>query len=768
MAHHQKHPNDTRRKNSTMQSLFKMFNLSNAPTVPLDEDELSAEADEPPDDQISPLTHASHATQHPMYSKTHAPARPNPRRESLLTRAIMAESKPEDSAHPSRGLSTTSSHSTASMASTAELTSDGDVTSQSRSATPSPPPPPGRFHNLLNMKKLDTRAPSKVLIAPVTKDDKPAVADVGEAAIEKTLGRKRCIMFACGGTDSEQSKENLASKPKPPQPEPEAPKRKCALTFACPTRTSSQRVKSPGMKPTTGAKSHRAPSPVPMSQPKSSQESVDLSGRSADTAVAVPTNKSARHSPHLSFHEFGSSHDETDAWVDRPSTHRQKLTLDDCMKKENHIRQLGKEAEEEAEEEEREQEELDLENDVYNDDDFAPSEEGSDDGNESDDEGGFASSDDDSDGGSEYQFWAPSTTTAATSTDHLPLSHFSSRQRSQASSLESLPNLSSPKMHSMARPPHLHGPRRLSSSKAIRMRPGTPELPDSTDFVCGTLDEDRPLEAAYISCREQRKRLKHIPIPQDIDPSFPTTDPDDNEEDEDMVHESQFSSEGPRWLAEQFPGFEEEPRGRRGSPAMHSNSPASSIPSLRFAHMPKPTEARRGLHRSPPPRRLFGHSPARLRSPPPARLRSPRGSPTGVNFNIPNRLGTRGLGQRPNMERTASLPDTPNPFFRNFKIGSMSISNIASGAVTPSTEEPPRSDLHVRGPVDIVIGLEKKRQKRKEKFWRQHCRKVAREQAGRRPAPGRGAERMKELGLECAERNKGYGLGPQTQLVISL
>jgi hypothetical protein len=65
------------------------------------------------------------------------------------------------------------------------------------------------------------------------------------------------------------------------------------------------------------------------------------------------------------------------------------------------------------------------------------------------------------------------------------------------------------------------------------------------------------------------------------------------------------------------------------------------------------------------------------------------------------------------------------------------------------------------------MGLEKKRQKRKEKFWRQHCRKAAKEYAEKKPVKGRGAERMKELGLECAERNRGYGIGPQ-QLVISL
>merc|ERR1711964_317946 len=95
------------------------------------------------------------------------------------------------------------------------------------------------------------------------------------------------------------------------------------------------------------------------------------------------------------------------------------------------------------------------------------------------------------------------------------------------------------------------GPKRLRR-RPIKVRPGTPELPDSTDFVCGTLDEDRPLEAAYISCRELRKREKHIPIPQDIDPSFPTTDPEEEEDEVDDVEESQHSSDGPRWLTEQF------------------------------------------------------------------------------------------------------------------------------------------------------------------------------------------------------------------------
>lgn len=78
------------------------------------------------------------------------------------------------------------------------------------------------------------------------------------------------------------------------------------------------------------------------------------------------------------------------------------------------------------------------------------------------------------------------------------------------------------------------------------------------------------------------------------------------------------------------------------------------------------------------------------------------------------------------------------------------------------------SRVHTRGPIDIVEGLEKKRQKRKEKFWRQHCRKAAKEEMERRRVPGKGAERMKELGLEVAERCRAYGVGQDVQLVLSV
>jgi Protein of unknown function (DUF2457) len=530
------------------------------------------------------------------------------------------------------------------------------------------------------------------------------------------------------------------------------------------------------VKPRNSSISQRKPSPAPASKRRLS---TDHSSTATASAKDPSQPSSIPRSP-PTFHEFASPQDETDTWVYESREHTEKLTLKDCMKKENAIRQLGEEAEEEAEQEEREQEELDLhQTEDGHEDDFAPSDESddseeseSDGGNESDDEGGFADSDEESEAGSDYRFWAPSTAGTATGIEHFNISHFSVRNRSRASSLESAAHSGSPLASQIGRS--------FSKRRAIkgpRMRPGTPELPDSTDFVCGTLDEDRPLEAAYIACREQKKRERHITIPQDIDPSFPTTDPED-EDDEDEEEEPSLIGGDPMWLKDQFTEFDQEHRGRPKSGL--SKSPAPSLPKQDFL-APRPVTTRRltprsppppkrSNFRSPPPRKLFGNSPNRLRpSPPHMRLRSPPASPTNV---APGSRMVANLAQRPILRqgpgvRTSSLPRTPNPFFRNFNVGSPSISNVASGAVTPATEETMRADYHVRGPVDIVMGLEKKRQKRKEKFWRQHCRKAAKEHAEKKPLKGRGAERMKELGLECAERNRGYGIGQQ-QLVISL
>lgn len=729
-----------------MDHILKMLRITTTPTISVGEDDIAPDTDEPPGDKVPELQNVFRKEN---ISQRRASTPGMIRRESLLTRGLQGQSEtsptsPRLSEVP-RGMSTTSSHS---FASTAELTSDAE--SLLRSASPSPPPLLNRLHLAPSAKPLGY----KVVIAPLTKDDKPTVVESGEAAIEKSLGRKRCIMFACKDTPSDSAKE-APTKPKAEEaPTVEPIPRKSRIRFACPME--------PAATPTDDPK----PQSSTTSKPSQDHRSQMAARVAFESRHPVQNGKSV--SPKHVFHEFASSHDETEEWVDKVhASTKPKLTIDDCLKKEHAIRKIGKEAEEEAEAEEREQEELENEIDEEDgvEDDFAPSDEDetqTDDGNESDNEEGFAESDSESEFGSEYQFWAPSTTsTRVTSTDNM--THFSARQKSRSRTS------STSSAHSIV--PSGSAPisaNRVKASRAIRMRPGTPELPDSTDFVCGTLDEDRPLEAAYISCREQRRKKKHVLIPQDIDPSFPTEDPED--EDDDGVADSSDQI----WIKDQFEGFDEEVR--RPLPVATKSplrSPASVIAPPRPGRPAAPVRATRGspppkqhLGRSPAPRRLFDHAPRRLRSPPPlGRLRSPRGSPTNMKL-APFGITINHLAQRPNA-KTSSLPHTPNPFFRNWRNGSQPVSRITSSAATPGGDDP-RPDLHVRGPVDIVIGLEKKRQKRKEKYWRQHCRKAAKGRAEKRPAPGRGVERMKELGLECAERTRGYGLGQPAQLVLSL
>ncbi len=780
-----KYQEDNSRRQSAIQNLLSMFHLSNTSTDPLSSDEeVTGDVDEPPDEPLSPLQISSTVVQQPQqpstYNRSALPAMD--RKESLLTRALMTGSNGDISSSPtspiSGAVSRASTFSNASVPSTAELTSDADDTSPARSATSSPSLPATQYHEVHATNKTSLPHP-RISFTDSTQQEKPMADTSVETQIEAKMGRKRCITFACASKpavkEAHATKEEREETAQPP-------KRKCFLTFACPAR--------PAQKP------DHVPEPIEMRQESGSSSTKDAiapstqpdGGEGQEHAqmrkvplMAVNTRTDARKPPSSTkqadnkpsdaspFHEFATGNDRDDAWVREPIDTQRKLTLLDCMKKENAIRKIGEEAEEEAEQEEKEEDEFDDENeDGTNEDDFAPS----DDGNESDNEEGFAESDNDSDAESEDQFWIPSNTTAATSIDHSsPIRPLGTRHH-LGSSMESQSD-HEPHQKRRSGSVDIKRPRHRRISKSHHLRPVTPELPDSTDFVCGTLDEDRPIEAAYISCREQKKREKHILIPQDIDPSFPTTDPEDMDEEDD---EGLDTPEDHLWLKNQLDGFEDD--STRGHGSKHHKM-SSTLRSPRPAHSPPPKHV---VHRSPPPPRqtvrrsspapngrLFDHSPQRLHSPPPAmKLRSPPGtrrpSPTGMSLmahQIEGPVISR-LGQRPHMTRTSSLPRTPNPFFHNYHARTQQNDRVAYGALTPGRE------MHIRGPVDIVIGLEKKRQKRKEKFWRQHCRKAAKEQAERKTVRGKGAERMRELGLECAERTRGYGLGQQPPLVISL
>lgn len=775
---------DNNRRQSAIQNLLSMFHLPNTSTNPLSSDEdVTGEVDEPPDEPLSPLqTGPTVAQQHPQpstYTRSALPAMD--RKESLLTRALMTGSNGDISSSPtspiSGAVSRASTFSNASVPSTAELTSDADDTSPARSATPSPPLPATQYHGVHATNKTPL-PPPRISIATSKQQENP-VADVSaESQIEAKMGRKRCITFACANKsamkEAHAAKEERLNTAQPP-------KRKCLLTFACPARPAQKQDHVPeqtGARRESGSSSANDNTAPPI-EPHGGERQEHVQAREVplialDTRTdaikspASPKQPDGKPSDASPFHEFATSNDHDDAWVREPIDTQRKLTLSDCMKKENAIRKIGEEAEEEAEQEEKDDEFDDDNEDGINEDDFAPS----DDGNESDNEEGFAESDNESDAESEDQFWIPSNTTAATSVDHSsPMRPFGTRNQS-SSSMDSLSD-HEPHPKKRSESVDIKHSKHRRTSKSHHLRPITPELPDSTDFVCGTLDEDRPLEAAYISSREQKKREKHILIPQDIDPSFPTTDPEDMDEEDD---EDLDTADDHIWIKNQLEGFEDDSTKGHG-PKQHRI--CSTLRSPRRAHSPPP---KHGVYRSPPPPRqtvrrsspasngrLFDHSPRRLHSPPPAmKLRSPpgtrRSSPTGMSLMAHQTEGLviSRLGQRPHMTRTSSLPRTPNPFFHNYNARAQQNDRVAYGAMTPGRE------MHIRGPVDIVIGLEKKRQKRKEKFWRQHCRKAAKEQAERKTVRGKGAERMRELGLECAERTRGYGLGQQPPLVISL
>ncbi|RDW70649.1 DUF2457 domain-containing protein [Aspergillus mulundensis] len=689
--------------------------------------DMPEDMDEPPDHRF--LDTSAAMDDGVVYVKS--PAKYTDPKESLLTRALKSSSdlSPTDQHTSSHEQSFYRSYSYGNVSgtSTAELTSDGGLTSPSLSHTSSP--------------TLPSRLTPKPPVA--TKNGKESGAGNGESAIEANLGRKRCISFACGRKTEDQKPQaptprtQLTIKVNEPAPEF---KRKTTLTFVCPARDpESRRERSPARGCSLRARPRGSPAPfarkaspekpaslsivIPQEQKPAPQEA-----KAPEPYRGVPTKGLGKFedSEATRFHEFGSSFEEDAEWVTREADYKEKITLNDCMKKENAIRKLAEEAEEEALDEEDDDDDADLPDDSSTVHDFSSDE---DDGNESDNEAGFADSDE-SDEGSEYEFWAPASTTAATSPLEHPRLTFS--RRDSAMSFDSMNE-----DHSRRNwPPALAGKSTGRPIKIPRLRPGTPDLPDSTDFVCGTLDEDRPLEVAYKSCLEQRRLSKQVVIPQDIDPSFPTSDIDDDDDDEELKC-SGLIDEGPR--------------GRSGGEQSRRVSPHPS---------PKRMV-------SPPPRRHGRASPKRLRSPPPTIKFRPIDM-DGVKAApaLRHGLNISELVQRPVLARTKSLPRTPNPFFA--MEGSHRWSGIVPIEESHERESSRTREIYTRGPVDIVEGLEKKRQKRKEKFWRQHCRKAAKEQMERRPIPGKGAERMKELGLEVAERTRAFGVGESSQLVLSV
>ncbi|KAL8762703.1 MAG: hypothetical protein Q9184_001357 [Pyrenodesmia sp. 2 TL-2023] len=728
------------------------------------EDDAPPELDEPPDEKIHfsripPFTRPSVSKKAPMLHS---------RKASLLTQGLLT--LPE---------LTPSSDAEAPL-----LTSDGGLTSPARTNSPSPPlraSNPGDLptitsHGLSTPRfKVHEKHPA---FPPTTEaaDSSPATDLVAG------LGRKRCIKFACGRQASAKAEELYPAKgttenyeaTKPDNP----PKRPCMLKFVCPIKTSSrapERLQHPSA--VTSKKNVTSSSSI-VERAASTSRAENRQHRDSETIIrntpmtvlsqgpdaassgrktVVFNRPDLESSEATRFHEFAGPYNGEDEWVNEQTAYRKKITVNDTLQKENEIRKLAEEAEEEALLEEEAEQETHDDLDGLSDD---PSgvDGMSDGGNESDDEEGFAESDDESELGSDFHFWTPGLTTAATSADHLEHFRPTAPRTTSNSSIESTIRVKDAEK----RPDYMaHCGRKGSRTKPVRMRPGTPDLPDSTDFVCGTLDEDRPLEAAYMSCLEERRRSKHPIVPQDIDPSFPTSDPE-ADEDSETKQASLHASDEPQWVMGQPDKSDEEQVAPRRKPL-----------SRRTTRSPMPSPKR--MRSPPPPRRSVARQAVLPHS---ASTATSEGSlstsSSDVEGNTQQQMqrpssALHTLTRRPKMmvpqmprratlTHTASLPRTPNPFWAPCR----QRSRLSSAAISPASKA---ADVRSRGPIDIVTGLEKKRQRRKEKFWRQHCRNGVKENE-RRCQPGKGAERMRELGLEMAGKNKGYL--PQVQLMLSI
>ncbi|KAI0200498.1 hypothetical protein F4808DRAFT_429113 [Astrocystis sublimbata] len=722
------------------------------------DDDVVVDADEPPDLGFDLNSARS------QFKRTVVPKIAD-HSESLLTRALHRTSEESEDIKPHRNSPTRrrSMNSNVSLASTADLTSDTGLTSPARTSTPSPPPPMVSLAQL-NGGLFDAK---RGITASSEKQTTPALGTAHSRTSTERNGstvevpeKKRCISFACG--------PKPVPKKSPEQPPAgdaasiaqKTPQRKSCIKFACPAKPSL-RIEQPRSEPQQCISSsvetptiRRAVSPATNRKYRSPSATRIRHHRTASASPVTP-----RPSKYLTadahdlntessrFHEFASDEPVQEDWIRQnlPPTSA-RLTINDTLRKENEIRRLGKEAEEEELEEEEEEEEaereqdddevdLDIEEDVdsTNDDDEdededaeaedsdVQSEYGSD-GYKTDNEIGFADSDDEDDG--DLQLWTPSTGLALRLPNGTMLSRRSSAEEKSDSSSSERPNSA----------------KRLRERRnRIKFRPGTPELPDSTDFVCGTLDEDRVLENAYISCMAVKRREKLHLIPQDIDPSFPTSEPEDEEMD---PHRRGHDSDEQVWIhgsledihhAREFDGDHRKKKPGHTSPKRYRSPPPKA--------------------RGRSPRRLFDRqSPRRplLSPPPPGRaVRSPPASL--VQGGQCQEVQFKTLAFRPGLTHTKSLPRAPAIFPQHIKNQRRTGKTVAPGGHAGAGG-------HIRGAIDIVKGLEQKRQRRREKFkekyLQKHNNKARKGQLPQqRPQPGKGAERMREIGLLSAGKN---------------
>ncbi|KAF4119266.1 Protein of unknown function (DUF2457) [Geosmithia morbida] len=713
--------------------------------------------------------------------------------------------------------------SNVSLASTADLTSDTGMTSPARTNTPSPPIPESVVSRLSGVR-IQSEKTGSVTSYPASARTGTSLQRSPELQQKAAdAPRKRSIQFTCTGKPAAAAEKPAARLPavasprtnvQLPQPQPQPPQpaaRRPCIKFACPARPASTQNTPPAARPTTPRSSSRTPrKPESPSTPR--RYSAVAVGSANPGSPSVARRSSSR--PPLSrpkflransndlvldgsqFHEFARERSREDDWIRQDSVAAKgKLTIDDTLVKENRIRRLGREAEEEAELEEDDDDDNieDEDDDVDNQDDNDNDEEDEEDEDEddededeneddlddalsdgyhTDEETGFAESDE-SDGGEDDNLvlWTLSKSPAAAAAAAAAAAKTAASGEATAdgattTGLGRQPFLRDQQPHSdSSTMTAADSSRRRSNMQRIKPQPEAPDLPDSTDFVCGTLDEDRPLEEAYLTCMAARRNEKLRIIPQDIDPSFPASDPEDDE-DEDIYNPVHHDSDDDDF----FPGKMEDlhhEQDHHRSTRRRRKSGLVSPTSRKYYHSPAPNkqlrersprgsavaistvEAEQQQQQQQQQRKPTPPPPApsrRARSPPPptktkqagkqggAALlpkKSPRPTKLGFNLAVP--------APHAGLTATKSLPRAGVTFGQGGKQHSR------------GTRRVQKDDVHLRGAIDIVKGLEKKRQRRREKFYQKYCNRARRGQIPeRKTQPGRGAERMKELGLLMA------------------
>ncbi|KAF8422406.1 hypothetical protein EV426DRAFT_575097 [Tirmania nivea] len=673
------------RHNTFAQQLMRIFDWTSsnaAPSVVSDED-LSGEVDEPPDYQ-------------PQYYKQ-AVHKPTPH-SSLLSQALSSpELGPVDRGRYGKQSQAISFWSL-SGASTAELTSDGGLSSRSHSPSP---PPPAMLHTYGRM--LQNRKVS-------SKNDTEAVHVVGEDVAIEGLARRRCIRFACGVEPPSRKSSTddypiaLTEQPQTTQSHPTSIR--FAANIQAPQQERGSVIKSSSH---TMSYMHAKATPQPSPTPR----------------ALIPATR---------FHEFASSCEETESWMIQVPDKTRLLRVDGVLAKEKDIRKLSEEVEAEVRQEEEDAEELDQidEDDEGLEDELAHWEEEEDDDQDEDedDEEDEGDNDEEEEEGEEYLSGNETDNEEGFASDSDDDGSFFSYPRHSG---HPLPLLQKPAFsHNVA--PFSVGSLNASTFNSDQHLASI-NLPDSSDFVCGTFDEDKALEDAYACALVEQKRAKYGITPQDIDPSFPSEESDSEEE---YCIKSPGTPEH-LWTRSRMSFSEEEaPRGKKvhsiltrektlNEGKIRFNSPApqrrahSPAPKRRIVSPPPPISRRNSNEQSPRPT-LSRYASRALSPPPPAR------NVSHPNFN------------RGHIERTKSLPKGSKPCLKSF------------GANTQETTTDETPAIRIRGAIDIVKGLEKKRERRRNKLARQRASYTRK---------GEGVEKMRELGLML-------GKGKQAQWMISV